>query len=84
MDENEVKRNYEAFRQRLPSILAAHQGKIALMHSGEIVAFFDTIGDANTAGQKLFKDQPFSLQEVTDQPIDLGFFSHATVSQRSV
>jgi hypothetical protein len=82
-EKDEVRRNYEAFLQKLPTILASHYGKIALMHKGEIVAFFDTIADANVAGQKLFAGQPFSMQEVTDLPIDLGFFSHA-LPQRPV
>lgn len=78
----QVKRNYEAFAQRLPGLLASHQGKFALMRDGEIVEFFDTARDAYVAGQKLFKDdQLFSIQEVVEAPVDLGFFSHA-VSQR--
>ncbi len=39
--------------------------------------FFDTVDDAYRAGQKLFQNQPFSIQEVTDSSVDLGFFSHA-------
>jgi hypothetical protein len=78
-DENreQVKRNYEAFAQKLPDLLATHRGKFALMHDAEIVEFFDTVGDAYRAGQKLFSDQDFSIQEVTDSPADLGFFSYA-------
>lgn len=78
----QVERNYQAFAQRLPSLLASHQGKFALMRDGEIIEFFDTARDAYVAGQKLFKDdQLFSVQEVVEAPVDLGFFSHA-VSQR--
>ena len=78
----EVDRNYRAFAERLPGLLASHQGKFALMRDGEIVEFFDTARDAYVAGQKLFEaDQLFSVQEVIETPVDLGFFSHA-VSQR--
>lgn len=73
----EVTRNYTAFVQKLPEIVASHRGKFALMRNAEIVEFFDTAADAFRAGQKIFRDQPFSIQEVTDVPIDLGFFSHA-------
>ena len=38
---------------------------------------FDTARDAYLAGQKLYPDALFSVQEVTDTPADLGFFSHA-------
>jgi hypothetical protein len=74
---DQVRRNYDAFVQKLPDLLTAHRGKFALMHDAEIVEFFDTAGDAYRAGQKLFEDQNFSIQEVTDSPVDLGFFSYA-------
>ena len=73
----EVKRNYEAFVRMLPTIIGTHPGQFALMRDEKIVEYFDTAGDANRAGLKLFPDERFSIQEVTDTPIDLGFFSHA-------
>ncbi|MHB8628615.1 MAG: hypothetical protein ACYDBJ_16595 [Aggregatilineales bacterium] len=73
----QIERNYRAFEQKLPSLTPIYQGKFALMRDGEIVEFFDTARDAYVAGQKLFTDQLFSIQEVVETPIDLGFFSHA-------
>ncbi len=73
----EVRKNYEAFMRQLPELLAPHRGKFALMHGGAIVEYFDTPGDAHRAGQKLFTDGLFSIQEVTDSSVDLGFFSYA-------
>ena len=72
-----VRSNYAAFVRRLPEILALHQGKFALMRDGEIIEFFDTSADAFRAGEKLYPDQRFSIQQVIDSPVDLGFFSHA-------
>ena len=79
----EVRANYDAFMKQLPQLLATHVGKFALMRHGQIVDFFDTPGDANRAGIKLYSDALFSIQEVTDSPVDLGFFSHA-MPHRSV
>lgn len=73
----EIEDNYHAFEKKLPDLLATHRGKFALMRKGEIVDFFDTPRDAFTTGQKLFEDGLFSVQEVIEVPIDLGFFSHA-------
>jgi hypothetical protein len=73
----EVDRNLEAFRVQLSSLLRTHAGKYALMRHQEIVGFFDTLADALVAGQKLYSDQLFSIQEVTETSVDLGFFSHA-------
>jgi hypothetical protein len=73
----QIESNYEAFQKELPNLIQTHRGKFALMHDGKIVEFFDTARDAFVAGQKLFEDKLFSVQEVVDTPVDLGFFSHA-------
>lgn len=73
----QVKNNYEAFQAQLPSLLPSYRGKFALMRDGKIVEFFDTARDAYVAGQKLFDNRLFSVQEVIETPVDLGFFSHA-------
>jgi hypothetical protein len=75
--QDEVERNYAAFVKELPTLLAMHGGKAALMRDGAIVAFFDTVRDADVAGQMLYADGRYSVQEVTDVAADLGFFSHA-------
>lgn len=81
--QRQVQQNYESFHARLPQLVVAQRGKFALMHDGEIVEFFDTARDAYIAGQKIFPDGMFSVQEVTETPTDLGFFSHA-LPQRAV
>ncbi|MCA1653223.1 MAG: hypothetical protein ABR588_00450 [Sphingomicrobium sp.] len=80
MDQNrqglEVDRNYDAFVRMLGSILTGHRDQLALMREGQIVGFYTTPAEANRAGVDMFEDQIFSIQEVTDEPIDLGFWSH--------
>lgn len=72
----EVDRNYDAFVRSLGTILPRHRGEYALMRHGKIVDYFDRPGSANVAGCERFADGVFSIQEVTDEPIDLGFWSH--------
>jgi hypothetical protein len=36
-----------------------------------------TVRDAYVTGQKLFNDKLFSIQEVVETPVDLGYFSYA-------
>lgn len=72
----EVDRNYDAFTRSLGGILATHRDQFALMRSGGIVAYFDKPGDAYREGVSRYPDMIFSIQEVTDEPIDLGFWSH--------
>jgi hypothetical protein len=75
--QEEVDKNYEVFQRLLPQIINEHRGAYALMHSGEVVTYFTTAVDARAAGEKLFPDGIFSIQHVTDTPIDLGYFSYA-------
>jgi hypothetical protein len=72
----EVDRNYDAFTRVLGSILGKHRDQLALMKEERIVAYFDKPSDAYRAGIERFPDGIFSIQEVTDEPIDLGFWSH--------
>ena len=78
----DVDRNYDVFVQLLPSLLPEHRDEFALMRNGKIVDFFTKSGDANRAGVEAFSNGIFSIQEVTDEPIDLGFWSH--IASRSL
>jgi hypothetical protein len=77
----QVDKNYEAFRAMLPSILPLHQDKYALMKDGVAVGFYSTLEDAYMTANQFYKDEPFSVQKVTETPVDLGFFSHAVCSR---
>jgi hypothetical protein len=76
---HEVDRNYDVFMRQLANLLPEHRDQYALMRDGEIIGFFDKPGDANREGVAQFADGIFSIQEVTDEPIDLGFFSHVAI-----
>ena len=76
LQKKQVDENYDAFVRMLGNIIDDHRDQLALMRDGEVVGYFDRPGDANRAGVEMFPDQIFSIQEVTDEPIDLGFWSH--------
>lgn len=73
----EVDANYEAFLQMLPSIIDRHRGQYVLMKNKRIVDYFSSAIEAWTAGELMVQDKLFSIQEVTDVSVDLGYFSHA-------
>lgn len=75
--QEQVDKNYQAFKMALAGLLEKHKGKFALMHDGEIIEFFDTPRDAYVTGQRLYSDLEFSVQEITANAVDLGFFSYA-------
>ena len=73
---HQIDQNYDAFQRQLSSILSAHKDQYALMRDRAIVGYYDGVGEAYRAGLASYSDGLFSIQEVTDEPIDLGFFSH--------
>ena len=79
VQEREVDQNYDAFQRQLAAILPKHRNEYALMHAREVIAFYASPGDAYRAGLIQFGERPFSIQEVTDEPIDLGFYSHVAL-----
>lgn len=72
----EVDRNYDIFTRELRKLLPEHRDQLALMRDGAIIGFFATPREALRAASEQFSDGIFSVQEVTDEPIDLGFWSH--------
>ena len=73
----EVDRNFDAFEAALPSLLSSHRGEFALIRQGKVLSFHGTESEALAMGRDQFEDGLFSIQEITDRPVDLGFFSHA-------
>ena len=75
----EVDHNYDVFMRQLGDLLPDHRNEYALMREGKILGFFKKPGDAYREGVARFEDRIFSLQEVTDEPLDLGFWSHVAL-----
>jgi ribosomal protein RSM22 (predicted rRNA methylase) len=74
---SEIDSNFDAFQRHLSASLAEHRGEFALLRHGRIVDYFEGPGAALVAANQRFPDQLFSIQEVSDEPIDLGVWSHA-------
>ena len=80
--QKEVDRNFEIFQEKMKNneIEQEFYGKFALMKDGKIVDYFNTWSDAKKAGQLAYKeDSIFSIQEVTNDSINLGFYSYAVI-----
>lgn len=75
--EVEIERNFAAFKDMLAKLLPQNAGSYALLHDQELKGIYATPGDAERAGYAQFKEAPYSVQLVTDEPIDLGFYSYA-------
>jgi hypothetical protein len=79
--ELEIDRNLYAFLPLLPNLLASHEGEYALLKDQRVVSFHRKLSDALETGENEFQDGLFSIQQVTDKPVELGFFSYADHSR---
>jgi len=75
--QQEIDDNFEFFRQKLPDLLKDHRNRYVLLRDKKIVGIYDTVRDAQTTAENFYKDGLYSIQQVTDVAIDLGYFSHA-------
>lgn len=75
LQQRQIDRNYDAFQRTLSALVVHHRDEFALMRDRVVIGFHRSAGDAYRAGLAQFADGLFSVQEVTDQPIDLGFHS---------
>lgn len=73
----EIDANYDFLQRELARILPSRQGQYALIKGCEFAGFYDRPGEAYREGLARFDDGLFSIQEVTDEPLHLGFFSLA-------
>jgi len=73
----EVDANYDFFQRNLALLMPDHRDSYALIRHRRIEGFFDKPGEAYRVGLERFDDEIFSIQQVTDEIEDLGFFSRA-------
>lgn len=77
--QEEVDRNYEVFSKLLPTLLPTQRGRFALMKDGAILSYFSTMEDARAAAVQFIPDNVYSIQQVTDTALNLGFYTSAIV-----
>lgn len=75
--EVEIERNFAVFKDMLDALIETNAGQYALLHAQQLKGLFPTAAQAGRAGYSEFGDKPFSIQLVSKEPVDLGFFSYA-------
>jgi hypothetical protein len=73
----EIARNFDAFQRTLAAILPMQRNRFALIRHGAIIGFFDKPGIADAEGASRFADGIYSIQQVTDEPVELGLYANA-------
>ncbi len=74
----EVRANYDAFAAALPDLLPQHRGKFAAYRHRSLVGIFESFKEALNYCTSEYGDHLFSIQEITAEPLDLGWLSHAS------
>jgi hypothetical protein len=75
--QEEVDRNLAFFLDELPKIPATYIGKFALLRHQKIIDYYDTAPDAIHSANKIYPDGIFSIQQVINTAVNLGFYSYA-------
>ena len=75
----EVSANFEYFKSRLPELKQTHPKKFALLHHKKIVSFFESENDAFNIGMRDHGEGNFSVQQVMDSHIELGYQSYVII-----
>lgn len=73
----EIERNYDVFQRSLRAYLETQRDRFALMRGGQVLGFFDTPDHADMTGAARFADRIYSIQQVTDEPVQLGIYANA-------
>ncbi|MBE5074301.1 hypothetical protein IM511_08275 [Erythrobacteraceae bacterium E2-1 Yellow Sea] len=75
--EVEIERNYATFLSLLNELLPKEAGRYMLLQGQKLRGVFDSASQAERAGFEKYGDEPYSIQEISDEPVDLGFYSYA-------
>lgn len=79
--EQEIDRNLFAFLPKVPDLLADHEGEFALLRHQKVISLHVKLSEALASAEAQFADGLFSIQQVTQKPVELGFFSYADSSR---
>jgi len=77
LQQEQIDRNYDVLQRKLADLLPAHSGHFVLLKDVELIDVFINPGEAYRAGLSRYGDGYFSVQPVTDKPIELGHMSFA-------
>lgn len=72
----EIDKNFRAFKKLLPTIISSYSGKYALLRDTKIIKYFDSASNAIAYAEENYEDGRYSIQQVTDNVANLGYFSH--------
>lgn len=73
----ELDRNYDYFQGHVGEWLGQHAGEYAVINDQALVRFHRHVAEALADARRRYGEEPFSIQEVTVEPLDLRVWSHS-------
>jgi hypothetical protein len=73
----EIARNYDFLQRNLARFMPDQAGRFALLSHQQVLGFFDDAFEAVQAGRRSASDGLYSVQEVTDRPVELGVYANS-------
>ncbi|SMM99173.1 hypothetical protein SPONN_1902 [uncultured Candidatus Thioglobus sp.] len=77
--QKEVDNNFAFFKTHLAEFKKNHFQEFALLHNRQAIDFFESENDAIKIGMKEYGEGDFSIQQVADTKIDLGYQSYVII-----
>ena len=77
--QNEVDNNYKFFQTKLEELKNDHLNEFALLYKKEIIDFYFNEDDAIKIGIDKYGEGNFSIQQVNDGIIELGYQSYVII-----
>lgn len=77
--QKEVDSNYDFFKTQIAQLKNDHLNEFALLHNKKINSFFISEDDAINVGTEKYGEGNFSVQQVNDNSIELGYQSHVII-----
>ena len=77
----EVESNYRTFLSDLPKLVQTNKGQFAVHRHQRLVDVFASFSAAIVDGNRTHPDRIFSVQEITEEPLDLGGLPYASDSR---
>ncbi len=75
----EVDNNFVYFKTKLAELKRTHFKEFVLLHKEQVISFFESENDVISIGTKDYGEGCFSVQQVMDAKIDLGYQSYVII-----
>ncbi|MGI9256286.1 MAG: hypothetical protein ACR2PY_05075 [Salinispira sp.] len=71
----QTRKNVDAYKKAEDNLIQDHYGKYAVFSNGNLEGIYNDLDDAYKIGLQLYGDGKFTIRQIGQKPINLGFMS---------